>query len=241
MTLVLDVWVSSDVSADRGKVTAWGGGMWGSNKETCCDFSDQNIQQVHYKFDFRIRTWYIINLHVATGEKKNFTASRTKLLLQEVFHSWLHPDFSVCILNVLKSHICCMKNHTYILHFFNFFGWYSLRGVILMQIWALAPCCVLSAESLFSDGMLYSAAFSSIEWIWLYWDLHSDNTDAYKHLNYDNNVLGCSSREAGGGEDRCEELIWVEKPRRWWKWWLAIKSTGCHLWITAAFSLCPRS
>lgn len=29
-----------------------------------------------------------------------------------------------------------------------------------MQIWALAPCGELSAVSLFSDGMLYSAAFS---------------------------------------------------------------------------------
>lgn len=44
--------------------------MWGRNKETCCDYSDQNIQQLHYKFDFRIRTWYIINLHAATGEKR---------------------------------------------------------------------------------------------------------------------------------------------------------------------------
>lgn len=43
--------------------------MWGRNKETCCDYSDQNIQQVHYKFDFRITTWYIINLHAATGEE----------------------------------------------------------------------------------------------------------------------------------------------------------------------------
>lgn len=60
--------------------------LWGRNKKTCCDYSDQNIQRVHYKFDFRIRTWHILNLRVATGEEKFFTMSRTRLVLQEVFH-----------------------------------------------------------------------------------------------------------------------------------------------------------
>lgn len=60
--------------------------LWGRNKKTCCDYSDQNIQQVHYKFDFRIRTWHILNLPVATGGEKNVPMSRTSWLLQEVFH-----------------------------------------------------------------------------------------------------------------------------------------------------------
>lgn len=60
--------------------------LWGRNKKACCDYSDPNIQQVHYKFDFRIRTRHILNLRVATGEEKKCTMSRTRLLLQEVFH-----------------------------------------------------------------------------------------------------------------------------------------------------------
>lgn len=72
--------------------------MWGRNKETCCDYSDQNIQQVHYKFDFRIRTWYIINLHAATGEKE-FYRVKDEVAAAGGFSPVmkLRPDFSVCM------------------------------------------------------------------------------------------------------------------------------------------------
>lgn len=44
----------------------------GGDKKTCSDYYEQNIQQVHYKFDFRTRMWRILNLRLTTGEEKMF-------------------------------------------------------------------------------------------------------------------------------------------------------------------------
>lgn len=90
--------------------------MWARNKETCCDYSDPNTQQVHYKFDFRIRTRRIINLHVATGEARILLRQGQGCCCRRFFTYDEITSFFCLHVNVGKSHRCSMKNHTYILH-----------------------------------------------------------------------------------------------------------------------------
>lgn len=87
--------------------------MWGRNKETCCDYSDQNIQQVHYKWDFRIRTWHILNLCVATGGEGILPRQGRGRCCRSFFTCDEITSRFFCLhVNLLKRHICAMKNHT---------------------------------------------------------------------------------------------------------------------------------
>lgn len=144
-------------------------------------------------------------------------------------------------MNLLKSHTCLMKNSPYIFYVLRDFLAYTVFKVSSWWRFGLRHRAVYWAQCHYSVRWCYiQQRPASIEWICAELSVLT----VRMHINTLIMIitcLGAPPERLAEEKNWFEESTWVEKPRQWWKWWLAINSTGCHLWITTAFNPSPHS